>query len=148
MILYKYLLNVKKYPDQKVEGNPDECTAKCMNKTSPESYTLSHTRNSGLWAWGLVTRNHAIEIRIRVDPHYSMRIRLKIQFCCDISFTPPSCEMGHNRQVLKFISIAQIIMSAIFLALGMADRYEARFMYTSYLFIPCWIAALVSTLRC
>ena len=37
------------------------------------------------------------EIRITVDPHYSMWIRLKIQFCCYISFTPPSCEMGHNR---------------------------------------------------
>lgn len=56
--------------------------------------------------------------------------------------------MGYNARVLKFISIAQIIMSAIFLLLGMADRYEARLIYTSYLFTPCWIAALVSTLRC
>ena len=53
--------------------------------------------------------------------------------------------MGHNTLVLKVISITQIIMSAIFLALGKADRYEARFVYTSYLFTPCWIAALVST---
>ena len=57
--------------------------------------------------------------------------------------------MGHNKQLLKVISIAQIIMSAIFLALGMADRYEARLIYTSYVFAPCWIAALVSILiRC
>lgn len=34
-------------------------------------------------------------------------------------------------------------MSAIFLALGMVDRYEVRFVYTSCLFAPCWIAALV-----
>ncbi|XP_068750105.1 uncharacterized protein [Montipora capricornis] len=36
-----------------------------------------------------------------------------------------------------------VVMSAIFLALGMVDRYEVRFVYTSYLFAPCWIAALV-----
>lgn len=86
--------------------------------------------------------------KLRVDPYYSMWIRSKIQLYSYISVTSPSCEMGHNRVVLKFISIAQIIMSAIFLALGMADRYEARYIYTSYLFMPCWIAALVSTLRC
>ena len=56
--------------------------------------------------------------------------------------------MGSNRRLLNVISIVQIIMSAIFLALGMADRYEARYIYTSYLFTPCWIAALVSTLKC
>ena len=42
--------------------------------------------------------------------------------------------MGSNRRLLNVISIVQIIMSAIFLALGMADRYEARYIYTSYLF--------------
>ena len=56
--------------------------------------------------------------------------------------------MEHNKQLLRVISIAQIIMSTIFFVLGMADRYEVPFIYTSYLFAPCWIAALVSTLRC
>ncbi|XP_068750106.1 uncharacterized protein [Montipora capricornis] len=51
--------------------------------------------------------------------------------------------MGHNRRFFKVISFVQVVMSAIFLALGMVDRYEVRFVYTSYLFAPCWIAALV-----
>ncbi|XP_068681241.1 uncharacterized protein [Montipora foliosa] len=51
--------------------------------------------------------------------------------------------MRHNRRFFKVISIVQVVMSAIFLALGMVDRYAVRFVYTSYLFAPCWIAALV-----
>ncbi|XP_068681234.1 uncharacterized protein [Montipora foliosa] len=51
--------------------------------------------------------------------------------------------MGHNRRFFKVISIVQVVMSAIFLVLGMVDRYEVRFVYTSYVFAPCWIAALV-----
>ncbi|XP_068681238.1 uncharacterized protein [Montipora foliosa] len=51
--------------------------------------------------------------------------------------------MGHNRRFFKVISFVQVVMSAIFLALGMVDRYEVRFVYTSYVFAPCWIAALV-----
>ena len=106
-------------------------------------YTYSYPRNSGLWAWK--TGHHAITRsklfhRCICEFIYSSR--------ASISFTSPSCEMGYNRKVLKLISITQITMSAIFLALGMADRYEARFIYTSYLFTPCWIAALISTLRC
>jgi len=54
--------------------------------------------------------------------------------------------MGHDRRFLKVISIVQVVMGAIFLALGIVDRYEVRFIYTSFLFAPCWIAALVSTL--
>ena len=61
------------------------------------------------------------------------------------SITLPNCEMGHNRRFLKVISIVQIVMSAIFLALGITDRYEVRIIFSSYLFTPCWIAALVST---
>ena len=53
--------------------------------------------------------------------------------------------MGHDRRFLKVISIVQVVMGAIFLALGIVDRYEVRFIYTSYLFASCWIAALVST---
>ncbi|KAL9962423.1 hypothetical protein ACROYT_G031527 [Oculina patagonica] len=34
-------------------------------------------------------------------------------------------------------------MTVIFFVLGMVDRFEVRFMYTSFLFTPCWIAALV-----
>lgn len=144
------------YTDQKVKGNADECTAKCMthfrtkllqnlthSPPPPPPPSLSLPSVPGTAACGrggLVTRNHAK----LVEPH----IHLKIQLYSYISFTSPSCEMGHNRRVLKIISIAQIIMSAIFLALGMADRYEARFIYTSFLFTPCWIAALVSTLGC
>ena len=77
---------------------------------------------------------------------HSVRTKLNFKIQLYISFNHLNCEMGHNRRLLKVTSIAQIIMSAIFLALGMADRYEARFIYTSYLFMPCWIAALVSTL--
>ncbi|XP_020606681.1 uncharacterized protein LOC110045420 isoform X2 [Orbicella faveolata] len=51
--------------------------------------------------------------------------------------------MGHNRRFLKAISIVQVVISAIFFALGIVDRYEVRFIYTSFLFTPCWIAALV-----
>ncbi|XP_068750100.1 uncharacterized protein [Montipora capricornis] len=51
--------------------------------------------------------------------------------------------MRHNRRFFKVISFVQVVMSAIFLALGMVDRYEVRFVYTSYVFAPCWIAALV-----
>ncbi|XP_068681236.1 uncharacterized protein [Montipora foliosa] len=52
--------------------------------------------------------------------------------------------MGHNRRFFKVISIVQVVMSAIFLVLGMVDRYEVRFVYTSYVFAPCWIAALIN----
>ncbi|XP_068750108.1 uncharacterized protein [Montipora capricornis] len=51
--------------------------------------------------------------------------------------------MGHNRRFFKVVSIVQVVMSAIFLALGMVDRYGVRLVYTSCLFAPCWIAALV-----
>ena len=61
-----------------------------------------------------------------------------------LSVTSPNCKMGHNRRFFKVISIFQVVMSAIFLALGMVDRYEVRIVYTSCLFAPCWIAALVS----
>jgi len=53
--------------------------------------------------------------------------------------------MGHNRRFLKVISMVQVVMGAIFFVLGIVDRYEVRFIYTSYLFAPLWIAALVST---
>ncbi|XP_068750107.1 uncharacterized protein [Montipora capricornis] len=54
--------------------------------------------------------------------------------------------MGHKRRFFKVIWIVQVVMSAIFLVLGMVARYEVRFVtfvYTSYVFAPCWIAALV-----
>ena len=148
-----YVLGVNTYPYQKVEGSLDECPAKYgwfileQNFSRALSTLLPpEQRFIGMDDWW--SRKYSKYSKLRVDPYYSIWIRSKIQLYSYISFTSPSCEMRHNRRVLKFISIAQIIMSAIFLALGMADRYEARFINTSYLFMPCWIAALVSTLRC
>ncbi|XP_078384013.1 uncharacterized protein LOC144666446 isoform X2 [Oculina patagonica] len=51
--------------------------------------------------------------------------------------------MAFNRPLLKVISIVQIVMTAVFFVLGMVDRFEARFINTSFLFTPCWISALV-----
>ncbi|XP_078384014.1 uncharacterized protein LOC144666447 [Oculina patagonica] len=48
-----------------------------------------------------------------------------------------------NRRDLKVISIIQILMTVIFFVLGMVDRFQVHFMYTSFLFAPCWTAALV-----
>ena len=57
--------------------------------------------------------------------------------------------MAQNIRVLKVISIVQLVMAVTFFTLGMSDRFQVRHIYTSFLFTPCWIAALVSTvLRC
>ena len=58
-------------------------------------------------------------------------------------------EIDSDIRVLKVISIVQLMMAVIFFTLGMSDRFQVRHIYTSFLFTPCWIAALVSTvLRC
>ncbi|XP_078384003.1 uncharacterized protein LOC144666438 [Oculina patagonica] len=51
--------------------------------------------------------------------------------------------MVYNKRDLKVISIIQIVMTVIFFAIGMVDRFEVRYMQSSFLFAPCWIAALV-----
>lgn len=52
--------------------------------------------------------------------------------------------MAYNRLVLKLISIAHLVMTSFFFTLGMLDGLEIGFIYSSLLFMPCWIAALVS----
>ncbi|XP_068750103.1 uncharacterized protein [Montipora capricornis] len=34
-------------------------------------------------------------------------------------------------------------MTAVFLILGLVDRFEVRYLYTSFLMAPCWTAAIV-----
>ncbi|XP_078384010.1 uncharacterized protein LOC144666445 isoform X2 [Oculina patagonica] len=51
--------------------------------------------------------------------------------------------MAHNRLLLKVISIVQFVMATFLFTLGMLDGLEIRFIYSSSLFMPCWIAALV-----
>lgn len=69
---------------------------------------------------------------------------------CNIFLYCPKvqCKMVYSRRDLKVISIIQIVMTVIFFVLGMVDRFQVRFRHTSFLLAPCWIAALVSTLRC
>ena len=52
--------------------------------------------------------------------------------------------MVYSRQDLKVVSIIQLVMTAIFFILGLVDRFEVRFLYSSFLLSPCWTAALVS----
>lgn len=51
--------------------------------------------------------------------------------------------MSQNR-LLK-ISIVQILMSFIFLLLGLVDGLRVRCVLSSLLYMPCWVAVLVST---
>lgn len=67
-----YVLGVNTYPDQKVESNADECTAKWMIHFSGTKLlqSLVHPptpRNSGLWAWrtGEHTSSRILEIKGR-----------------------------------------------------------------------------------
>lgn len=48
----------------------------------------------------------------------------------------------YRKKKMKFLSIFQLAMAAIFLATGMVDRYEVRY-YTSLTYMPCWISSLV-----
>ena len=55
--------------------------------------------------------------------------------------------MAHNSQDLKVVSIFQLVMTAVFLILGLVDRFQVRYLYTSFLMTPCWTAAIVSRLN-
>jgi len=54
--------------------------------------------------------------------------------------------MVYNRRDLEVVSIAQFVMTVILLILGVVDRFNVRFFYTSYLLSPCWTAVIVSVL--
>ena len=54
--------------------------------------------------------------------------------------------MAYNSRDLKVVSIVQLVMTAIFLILGLVDRFQVRYLYTSFLMSPCWTAAIVSRL--
>ena len=45
------------------------------------------------------------------------------------------------------LSVVQIIMSAVFLTLGLVDGLKIRYGSASLLYKPCWLAALVSGQR-
>ncbi|XP_068681239.1 uncharacterized protein [Montipora foliosa] len=51
--------------------------------------------------------------------------------------------MAYNSQDLKVVSIFQLVMTAVFLILGLVDRFQVRYFYTSFLMSPCWTAAIV-----
>ncbi|XP_022800035.1 uncharacterized protein LOC111337910 isoform X1 [Stylophora pistillata] len=51
--------------------------------------------------------------------------------------------MAFSRRELKIISIIQLVMAVFFSAFGIADYFEVRYVNLSFLFMPCWIAALV-----
>ncbi|XP_068682924.1 uncharacterized protein [Montipora foliosa] len=51
--------------------------------------------------------------------------------------------MAYNSQDLKVVSIFQLVMTAVFLILGLVDRFEVRYLYTSFLMAPFWTAAIV-----
>ena len=54
--------------------------------------------------------------------------------------------MALSRLELKIISIIQLVMSIFLYALGIVDHFKVRYTYLSHLLMPCWIAALVTTL--
>ncbi|XP_022800034.1 uncharacterized protein LOC111337909 [Stylophora pistillata] len=51
--------------------------------------------------------------------------------------------MAFSRRELKIISIIQLAMAVIFFAFGIVDYFEVRYVHISFLFMACWIAALV-----
>ncbi|XP_068750109.1 uncharacterized protein [Montipora capricornis] len=51
--------------------------------------------------------------------------------------------MAHNSQDLKVVSIFQLVMTAVFLILGLVDRFQVRYLHTSFLMAPFWTAAIV-----
>ncbi|XP_068750102.1 uncharacterized protein [Montipora capricornis] len=51
--------------------------------------------------------------------------------------------MAYNSQDLKVVSIFQLVMTAVFLILGLVDRLQVRYFYTSFLMSSCWTAAIV-----
>ncbi|XP_068681227.1 uncharacterized protein [Montipora foliosa] len=55
--------------------------------------------------------------------------------------------MAYNSQDLKVVSIFQLVMTAVFLILGLVDRFEVRYLYTSFLMAPFWTAAIIYALK-
>lgn len=47
-----------------------------------------------------------------------------------------------GKKRMKVLSISQLAMAAIFLAIGMVDRYKVGYK-TSLTYMPCWISSLV-----
>ena len=50
-----------------------------------------------------------------------------------------------GKKRMKVLSISQLAMAAIFLTIGMADRYKVGYK-TSLTYMPCWISSLVRKL--
>ena len=50
-----------------------------------------------------------------------------------------------EKKRMKVLSISQLAMAAIFLTIGMVDRYKVGYR-TSLTYMPCWISSLVRKL--